>query len=233
MAKKKRRTVDFVPKTVTLDCPRCNAIVEAKVAGQYAHFQEGPDVPIRYLLAQCPRCDGPMVAAQENNGDWDNDHDYDEPARVLPARSRVGTGVPKPVAGAFDEASRCYGARAYTATAIMCRKALEALVKEHKVTARNLAAALKKMRDQGLIEARLFEWADGLRLAGNDAAHDAAETMSREDAKDMLDFAGALIEYVFTFRDRFDAFKQRRASKTPSPNKVMKPIAVPTVDLKT
>ncbi|NOT08018.1 MAG: DUF4145 domain-containing protein [Gemmatimonadales bacterium] len=170
-----------------------------------------------------------MVAAQENYGDWDNDHDYDTPARVLPARSRVGPGVPKSVAGAFDEASRCYGARAYTATAIMCRKALEALVKEHGVKARNLAAALKKMRDKGLIESRLFEWADGLRLAGNDAAHDAAETLTRDDAKDTLDFAGALIEYVFTFRDRFEAFKQRRASKLLPPNKAMKPTAGPEV----
>lgn len=212
MAKKQRKGVDFIPRTVTLDCPRCNAVVGATVLGSYAHVQKGPDVPIRYLFARCPSCDSPMVAAQENYGDWDNDLHFDEPRRVLPARSRVGLSVPMAVAGAYDEASRCYGAQAYTATAIMCRKALEALVQEHKVTG-NLAMALKKMRDQGLIEARLFEWADALRLAGNDAAHDVTGAIPRDDAKDTLDFGGALIEYVFTFRDRFDDFKRRRASK--------------------
>jgi hypothetical protein len=213
VAKHKRKGVQYLPKTVTLDCPSCNAVVGAPVLGSYAYLQ---DVPIRYLFARCPSCSAPMVAAQENYGDWDNDLHFDEPTRVLPARSRVGLAVPKAVANAYDEATRCYGAQSYTAAAIMCRKSLEALVQEHKVSARNLAEALKKMRDQRLIEARLFEWADALRLAGNDAAHDVIGVISRDDARDTLDFSGALIEYVFTFRDRFEEFKKRRTSKKPA-----------------
>jgi hypothetical protein len=217
MAKKKKTTgYQWVPKTVTLDCPTCNAVVGAAVHGNFVHLQAGPDVPIRYLFARCPSCSSPLVAAQENYGDWENDLHFDDPVRVLPARSRVGTAVPGAVAGAFEEASRCFGSQAHTATAIMCRKSLEALVHEHKVVAPNLAEALKKMRDQGLIDTRLFEWADALRLAGNAAAHDVSGAISKEDAKDTIDFTGALIEYVFTFRDRFEDFKKRRAKKKPA-----------------
>jgi len=48
-------------------------------------------------------------------------------------------------------------------------------------------------------------------LLGNVAAHGVELGTTAEDAGDILDFTNALIEYVFTFRDRFDQFKARRA----------------------
>ena len=213
MASEKRKHVEHVPETATLDCPQCNAVVAAPVLGHYSFLQDGPDAPIRYLFAKCPSCNAPMVAAQENYGDWSNDYDFEEPVRVLPARPRLGVGVPKTVATAFEEAGRCYGARAYAAATIMCRKALEAVVAEYKVSAPNLAAGLEKLREDGRIEQRLFEWADVLRLTGNDAAHDVSASVSQVDAKDTLDFTAALVEYTFTFRVRFEEFMTRRSSK--------------------
>jgi len=202
-----------VPKTAILDCPECNAVVAAPVLGHYSFLQDGPDVPIRYLFAKCPNCNAPMVAAQENYGDWGNDYHFDDAVRVLPSRPQVGVGVPNTVATFFEEASRSYGARAYSAATIMCRKSLEAVVAEHRVKASNLASGLKKLREEGIIEERLFEWADALRLAGNDAAHDVSSSVSQVDAKDTLDFTAALIEYIFTFRVRFERFMARRSSK--------------------
>jgi hypothetical protein len=203
--------ITFVPKSVALECPTCGEIVAATVVGHYAFFAEGPDIPIRYLFTRCPSCDDPMVARQENDGNWNDDRDFSQPVRALPAPFQAGPAVPPSVATAYEEAARCFTVRAYAATALMCRKALEALIGEHKISAGNLADALKAMRDQGLIEARLFEWADALRLTGNTAAHDVSENISREDARDVLDFTSAIMEYVFTFRDRFETFKERRA----------------------
>jgi len=205
------KRIDFVPKSVALECPTCGEIVAAAVVGHYAFFADGPDIPIRYLFTRCPTCNDPMVARQENDLNWNDDHDFSQPVRVLPAPSQAGIAVPLPVASAYEEAARCLTVRAYAATALMCRKALEALIAEHKISGRNLADALKAMRDQGLIEPKLFEWADALRLTGNQAAHDVGENISREDARDVLDFTSALMEYVFTFRDRFETFKERRA----------------------
>lgn len=206
----------FVPSSVALDCATCGTIVAATVIGHYAFFADGPDIPIRYLFTRCPSCNDPMVARQDNDGDWNDDRDFSEAVRVLPAPSQAGPAVPRSVATAYEEAVRCVTVRAYAAMALMCRKALEALIAEHKVSARNLSEALKAMRDQGLIEQRLYEWADALRLTGNQAAHDVAENISREDARDVLDFTSAIIEYVFTFRDRFEVFKERRARKKPA-----------------
>jgi hypothetical protein len=151
-----------------------------------------------------------MVARQDNDGNWEDDRDFSQPVRVLPAPFQAGHAVPSSVASAYEEAARCLTVRAYAATALLCRKALEALVAEHEITSRNLADALKIMRDQGLIDPRIFEWGDALRLTGNQAAHDVADNISREDARDVLDFTSALIAYMYTFRDRFETFKARR-----------------------
>ena len=158
-----------------------------------------------------------MVARQENDGDWDDDRDFSEPVRYLPTPSRVGDAVPIPVARAYEEAAKCLSVGAYVAAAVMCRKAIDALIAEHQVAARSLAEGLRAMRDKGFIEPRLFEWADALRLTGNQAAHDGGVAICRAAARDILDFTSAVIEYVFTFRDRFEAFKARRgADKAPT-----------------
>jgi hypothetical protein len=93
----------------------------------------------------------------------------------------------------------------------MCRKVLEGLCIEHGVKERGLAANLKKLKENGIIEARLFEWAEALRTLGNEAAHGVSVSISAQDAKDILEFTEALTEYVFTYRDRFEQFQKRRS----------------------
>ena len=77
-----------------------------------------------------------------------------------------------------------------------------------------LALKLKTLAGRGIIEARLVDWAHGIRLVGNEAAHDTETEVSKEDARDALDFTEALLTYVFVLNERFAAFSQRRASRT-------------------
>jgi hypothetical protein len=94
---------------------------------------------------------------------------------------------------------------------------LEAICHEHGVKGRNLAQSLEELKTNGVIESRLFQWAELLRIAGNEAAHDVAADISAQDAKDLIDFTDALLQYVFTFRDRFDEFVERRAAAAKKP----------------
>jgi hypothetical protein len=94
----------------------------------------------------------------------------------------------------------------------MCRRALEAICKDKGTTKRTLAENLKELQQKGTIDARLYEWADALRLVGNDAAHNVDEFMGKEDAKDGIDFTRAIVEYVYTFADAFERFQARRAA---------------------
>jgi len=69
------------------------------------------------------------------------------------------------------------------------------------------------MKKQGIIESRLFEWADTLRISGNEAVHDLAVTVPADDARDILEFTNALLEYMFTFKDKFEQYKKRQKEK--------------------
>ena len=59
-----------------------------------------------------------------------------------------------------------------------------------------------------------YEWADALRISGNEAAHDISVTVSSDDSRDVIEFTKALLEYVFTFRDKFEEFKKKTIKKS-------------------
>jgi len=137
---------------------------------------------------------------------------WDTPYLLFPAGDlRVNPNAPRDIQAAFEEACACYRAQAYTASAIMCRKTLEGICDAHAVTERTLAASLKKMKDGGLIDERLFEWSDSLRVAGNEAAHGVGLSIAQPDAKDILEFTNAILDYLFSYRNRFEQFKKRRS----------------------
>ena len=193
-----------------LECKNCQALVNAEFVANYKYTYELPGftglLSARYELLKCPNCRNPFLidADEESEG-----------YLVLypPPDNRVNPNLPTPLKLAYAEAISCFKSKSYTATAIMCRKTLEGICVEHGVKGNNLVKSLKALKDKGVIENRLYEWADALRISGNEAAHDVNVTISPEDARDVLEFTNALLEYIFTFRDRFEQFKQRRASQ--------------------
>jgi len=198
-----------------LECPRCDAIVEAEELFSYVDKDENEPVG-KWTLAKCPKCTLPLLAVQVD----DDDFDFATPNRVFPPQDKqLGFSVPAPLRAAYKEAVGCFRAKAFTASAIMCRKTLEGLCIAHGVKERGLAMSLKKLKQKGIIEEKLFEWAEALRTLGNEAAHGVSISISSQDAKDILEFTEALVEYVFTYRDRFEQFRQRRVRKPSSSTK--------------
>jgi hypothetical protein len=194
-----------------LHCSRCSATVDAKVAGSYAISDHDSMLRVHYTLSQCPTCAEPLLSSEVE----DYDGTYETPVVLFPTDEGGLAGhVPESVEVSFSEARACFKAKAYTACAIMCRKALEGLCASLDVRTGSLKEKLEKLKENGLIEEQLFKWANALRLFGNDAAHDVSITIQLEDARDTLEFTRALIEYVFTYRVQFEAFEKRRAAKS-------------------
>ena len=192
-----------------VECQNCEAIVDGEVIASYEDHEQATDMSGKFSFLKCPRCARPFIMLQVNEGAG-----WDAPVRLYPStETALSLAIPGPIVSTYLEAQTCFRAKAYTATAIMCRKTLEGIAEEHNVTVRNLASALKEMRDKGIIESRLYEWADALRISGNEAAHGVNVNISPQDAKDILEFTNALLEYVFTFQDRFVQFKKRRGDE--------------------
>ena len=49
-----------------------------------------------------------------------------------------------------------------------------------------------------------------MRAAGNEAGHGVGLSIEQADPKDILEFTNAIMDYLISFRDRFEEFKKRR-----------------------
>ena len=194
-------------ESMLVECANCEAFVDGEFIADYVDVDAESGVAGKYSFLKCPRCARPFIMLQVDDGPG-----WEEPSRLYPPLEMgVSQAIPNSLRLAYNEARACFRTKAYTATAIMCRKTLEGIADENKITTRNLASALKEMKDKGIIENRLFDWADALRISGNEAAHGVNSNISPQDAKDILEFTHALLEYVFTFQEKFEQFKKRQS----------------------
>jgi hypothetical protein len=194
-------------------CPHCELPALASIqgvatwSGRDRATGQPINPPTEYALVQCSQCDQVSVQARE---DFGGGFDDDTPAIVYPAPRQLNWNVPIPLRREFEEAQVCFSAKAYEATAVMVRRVLEGTCKENGVAERVLAASLKKLQENGLIDSTIGEWANALRLVGNEGAHYTGKQVSRVDAEDALAFAEALLDHIYVLRQRFEEFAKRR-----------------------
>ncbi|MFY9726779.1 MAG: DUF4145 domain-containing protein [Bryobacteraceae bacterium] len=204
--------------TVESFCPRCNCVVAAEIratasgsptADLFDSLPDGEDGlrTVRYSVAFCGKCEGVFLYRDCNT------EPSELPLReVLYPRSTepLADDIPVPIRRPHESATSCFETANYEPCVIMCRKTLEAMCQALGESRGTLQARLQRLRDAGIVEARLCDWADELRFVGNDAAHDLSFNVTKEDARDCLEFVDAILVYVFTLDKKFREFKNRR-----------------------
>lgn len=192
----------------TFLCPACGEPSKSSVHGIVEAEPEG-DLPQQYTLLLCTHCLEPLVEWRE---DYGGGFDEDAPVFKYPAKRRLTLDVPQALREEFAEARQVFDAKAYRATLVMVRPVLEGTCRDQGASKRTLAASLKELESQGKIDGMLGEWADLLRVVGNEGAHFGSSS-TREDAADAIDFAEALLDHLYVLRKRFAEFKRRRPVK--------------------
>lgn len=194
------------------ECSECETKVDGKIIG--SHEFHGEDYPIKTSLVQCPCCNSPSLVTQELYQIGPDDFRWDDATRIWPnPKKYIDPNIPNIIGESLNEATKCYKASAYNACAVMCGRALEGIFTEYKTKNKHLAGGLKELLDNKIIDQRVFEWGEELRKHRNIGAHTTGEKISKDDAKDLLDFANAICEYIFALTAKFERF-MRRKSKT-------------------
>jgi len=133
------------------------------------------------------------------------------PVELWPtSRRSLHSEIPANVREGVIEAQKCFDGGAFLATAVMVRRAIEGFCADQNASRKTLHLSLQKLVQRGTIDARLLEWADGLRALGNVGAHFTNVSITKQDASDALELVEALLEYVYVFSAKFEQFKQRR-----------------------
>ncbi|WP_158827666.1 DUF4145 domain-containing protein [Streptomyces sp. NRRL S-118] len=154
--------------------------------------------PADFKLWGCLACGQPQLWYEPEN------------QRLWPPVTALAPGVPTSIAREMVEARACFDANLYTAAAVMVRRTLEGMCIDQGTQKKALFQALQELRDNGKIEGRLFDWAQALRVLGNQGAHFSEESVSREDAADALSLAEALLNYIYVFTAKYEEFQKRR-----------------------
>ncbi|MEV8362559.1 DUF4145 domain-containing protein [Streptomyces niveus] len=180
---------------------------------------EDPSNPWTLYLVRCGGCNR-GVLVEHNFETTPNPFRTDKgdlsyvPRTLWPRTSSLSHLVPCDLRRAYQEASTCFAAGAFTAAAVMVRRTLEGVCADQGANGKVLMKSLQELLEAGMIEGRLFDWAQALRILGNQGAHFTGEHVDREDAADALALCEALLDYIYVLTTRYEEFMQRRQ---PSP----------------
>lgn len=194
-------------------CPHCGKPATATIRGITTRVGHPSDTPVEYSFVQCGECGDVSLEMREDYGDG---FSTDTPVTIYPAQRRLSPDVPRPLRREFDEAQTCFTSKAYKATVVMVRRVLEGACQENNASAGTLVRKLARLKEDGVIDDTIAQWADALRVLGNEGAHYTGRRVSRDDAEDALAFAEALLDHIYVLRRRFEEFASRRERKRPS-----------------
>jgi hypothetical protein len=165
-------------------CPTCNIQVQARATcSGWGAFSSNAGNPLdeieteyhgdRYSIALCPQCNDPFLIKQSRYSVVGEFGTVTTKVVLYPTTSRLpADGIPEPVSRAYQQALRCFSTSSYEASALMCRRSLEALCKSFTASGKSLQAKLDALYAMEVIDKRLTQWAHGVRAIGNEAAHD-------------------------------------------------------------
>lgn len=198
-----------------IECPYCESKVDGQPKGEHESYDPNEDpFPFKVVLVQCPVCNNALLGGTELIQTGSNEYEWSPLNRLWPQQeSHVDWEIPKIARNSLIEARICYKAKAYSACVVMAGRTLEGVCKHHSTKSKTLAKGLAELKDNGIIEERLFEWSEELRKHRNIGAHATDEKISKEDARDLLDFANAICEYVFVLNVKFNRFMERQTKK--------------------
>jgi hypothetical protein len=163
--------------------------------------------PFERALAKCTNCEMPYVLGRE--ADFREEESPLE--QIFPEFTQpLPRSVPATIRHSHDEAIKCRKVGAFTATTVMARRGVEAICAEQGKTSGTLAAKLKELQQDGVIDQRLFDWSSVVRNLGNSGAHDINSSLTREDADDAIYFFEALVNYLYAFQQRYKEHIERK-----------------------
>lgn len=99
----------------------------------------------------------------------------------------------------------------WDAAAIMARSALQAAVRDKGASRNNLKKEIDDLVAKGILAPIMKEWADQIRLLGNESAHpDPAQVIDPQDARDIVKFLSFLLDYLYTFPHQIQQYRNRQ-----------------------
>ena len=107
--------------------------------------------------------------------------------------------VPEEVNNVYNEARNCFGANAFTAVVLLCRKILMHIgVEQGAEQGKSFKCYVDYLSDNNLITATSLSQVDKIRKIGNQANHELIQN-TKNEAKDILTFTSMLLATTYEY----------------------------------
>jgi hypothetical protein len=217
------------PNLYPMRCYYCDAFTQAIEVARVIHRDpykrttldivnyEGKRLIYITILAKCKECRGAVILGRDNEepnnsiyGIWPTEDLQTAGRRSPPAWVSLVEIVPSAILSEFKEATRCFSVEAFTASVVMVRRVLEGVCDDLGVASRTLADSLQNAQKKGLIDGRLGDWAQTLRIIGNDGAHFTGRAVDKHDAEESLALCEEVLRYMYATPARVSRLRARR-----------------------
>jgi hypothetical protein len=198
---------DDVSQEIVIDCPDCQVRVKTKRVGSVP----GGDDEV-FFLVQCPACRGAFfgrtAAFMNDRSHWE----LSVAERLWPAPllAEIAPEIPERARRDIKDAQKALSHGIYSAAQVLCSRALIRLIKQ-KAGASMIASGFAELKSRGIIDQRLFDWAEILRKERHIGTQSSEEDISREDAEDLIDFTIAIFDYIYTVTEKYEKYVARRS----------------------
>lgn len=193
---------------MVIDCPRCAVRIKAEVETWVGNGEEEA-----YFLVECPTCKQALFGSSYVVQNEFNNLEWKTADRLWPVPTvmEISDVIPEAARRDIKDAQKCISHGIYSAAAVLCGRALERLIKE-KAGGNLIAKGLAELKAKGIIDERLFSWAEALRKERNNGAHASDEDTTRENAQDIVDFTIAIFDYVYTLTEKYERYIARKSA---------------------
>ena len=188
-------------------CPKCRCHTNLIHRAGYRK-PLGKDAYLYFSVEECNNCEQHFLTIRVDEQDGPVVKKYPD---SLP--SPVDELIPQDVKIDFEEALLCFSVGAYRGAAALARRTVQLIcVDKGADSKKTLRDQIDQLLADGVITKDIQEWAHEVRFLGNDAAHPNKNTVSQDDAKDILDLLESLCEVLYVAPAKAAERKQKRTS---------------------
>ena len=120
------------------------------------------------------------------------------------------TDIPEKIRNIYLEALRCFGVRAWNATATMCRRVIQECIIDKGGEGKDLYHQIDDLAVKRIITDDIKDWAQEIRILGRDGAHaDVPTDVGEEEAKFAVEFTEELLNYVYILKARLQKRREK------------------------
>jgi hypothetical protein len=194
-----------------IECPFCGEKGNFKYDYRVKKKQANGTKVLHFDTLKCGNCSG-YVLVLWSGSTLGGLHSF----RVLPYPLKLSSAPdhwPKAVQVGWLEAQRALEGENWNSAAIMSRSAMQAALRGHKATGKDLKEEINDLGEKRLLPPLMVEWSHEVRELGNESTHmepgDAGT--DPQDARDIVEFLDYLLNYLYDLPKKIQEYRDRGA----------------------